>query len=170
MSRLFDRAQSEYLQRENPVVTDYPFAMVCWFRSDDVASAQGLMFVGYKDIGDMYASMHARGDIVGDPIYAQDCHDGVQGNAITSSGYSADTWHHAAGMWLARTERHTYIDGGSKGSDFTSVSEISNFDRTAIGGLRDSSPGAYMSGNIAEAAVWNLTDWGDNAGQRETNP
>lgn len=169
MSRLFDDAQSEYLQVESPVVTAYPFAMACKFRSNDDTVNQALMFVGDKNAGNYFTNLVARGGNVGDPIYASSHNYGgvATASAITSTGFTQDIWHYAAGIWLSASERHAYIDGGSKGSDFTEVDPMANHDRTAIGAARDLSPGMYASGDIAEAAVWDLTDWGVDDAARE---
>lgn len=171
MARLIDDAASEYLQVESPVITAYPFAMACWFNSDNDADSQVLMWVGDKDVVDYWCALRARGNIAGDPVDAF-CHlygAAAAGSAPTTSGYTANTWHAIAGIWLAAGERHAYIDGGNKGSNTTVVGAMANHDRTAIGAARDSSVSGYYSGLIAETAIWDLTDWGANDAERETN-
>ena len=171
MSRLFDDAQEEYLQVESPAITNYPIGMACWFKSDDDASFQVLMQVCDKDEPNYYVALMARGDVSGDPVAALSHDYGGGGGAVvaeSSTGYTANVWHHAGAMFLSTTERHAYIDGGSKGSDTDATNAIANHDRTSIAAARDSTPGGYTSGNIAEAAIWDLTDWGANDAERET--
>lgn len=167
MSRLFDDGSTEYLQVESAVVSAYPLAMACWFNSNDDTINQALMWVGDKDVDNQFLILMIAGNVVGDPLRAR-AFGGTNESANTSIGYTANTWHHAAGIWLSMSERHAYIDGGNKGSDAGLLDDdIIGYDRTAIGSARDSTPGAYMSGHIAEAAIWDLTDWGANDAARE---
>ncbi len=171
MARLFDDGSTEYLQIESAVITAYPFAMACKFRSNDDTTNQVLIFVGDKAVSNYYTSLIARGATANDPIYAFSHNYGSASTApaATSVGFTQDTWHHAAGIWLGVSERHAYIDGGNKGSDTGTVGAMVNHDRTAIGMARDDSPAGPMSGEIAEAAIWDLTNWGANDAERETN-
>ena len=167
MARLFDDGSTEYLQIESAVVSAYPIGMGCLFNSNDDAVNQVLMFVGDGGDADRFINLRIAGNIAGDFLEAIARQDASAVKAITSAGYTANTWHHAAGIWLAANERHAYLDRGNKGSNTDVISAMANFDRTAIGAARDSSPGAYMSGHIAEAAIWDLTDWGGNDAARE---
>lgn len=171
MARLFDDDSSEYLSITTPVITAYPFAMACKFRTNDDTYAQTLVWVGDKDVDTHYCSLVARGGDVGVPIRAatQTYGGGSTGHAETSTGLTANTWHTAAGIWLSVSERHVYIDGGSKGSNTDTVGAMANHDNTAIGVNFRSTIGGYMSGDIAEAAIWDLTNWGANDAERETN-
>ncbi len=153
MARLFDAA-TEYLQIEQAVITGYPFTLACWFNSDSIAISQALMWVGDKGEDNIYASLRIEGATDGDPVVAQ-MRIFSESNAITSTGYSANTWHHAAGVYTNATSRAAYIDGGSKGTDATNLTPV-GFDRTAIGALRDITAAWWMSGLIAEAAIWNI--------------
>lgn len=171
MSRLFDDSSTEYLQVESAVVSAYPIGMACKFRSNDDTARQTFIWVGDKDVADHFCSLDIAGDIEGKPVRARQKQYDVGGEeqAETTSGFTVDTWHHAAAMFLNNSERHAYIDGENKGSDTGIVGEIHDHDRTAIGACRDSSVERFMSGDIAEAAIWDLTDWGANDAERETN-
>lgn len=154
MARLFDDASTEYLEIDSAVVTAEPFTLAAWIYSDSSSVAQGVLFIGDKDNADAYHSLRLRGAAEGDPIGAL-TYDGDTAWASTSSGYSTDTWHHACGVWSATNSRAAYIDGGSKGTNSTSQSLPQTPDRTCIGRSGDSTPGHYMSGYIADAAIWN---------------
>ena len=167
MSKLFDDAKKEYLFINVPAITNYPFAMACWFNSSDDVNGQILVWVGNKDVKDVMSYLAA----INSPshtIYAQDYHT-TACNATTSTTWNINTWNHAAGIWLSATERHAYLNGGGKGNSTANAGAISGFDRTAIGAALDSTPGAYMSGMIAEVGIWDLTNWGANDAERETN-
>ncbi len=154
MARAFDDASSEYLELDSAPVTAAPFTLSCWFNSDDLTVNQMLMFVGDKDSTEDFWRLSAKGDTGGDPLRFN-VNDGTSGSADTSTGYSASTWHHACAVETASNNRACFIDGGSKGTDATSVSPVAA-DRVSIGRSGDSSPGQYMSGNIAEAAIWSV--------------
>lgn len=171
MARLFDDGSSQYLQNGSAPITAYPFAMACRFRCNDVINLQSLIWVGDKDVDAYYSALFMNGAAGGDPVLAFSGKYGLAANqsAASVTGITVDTWHHAAGIFLTTNERHAYIDGGNKGSDTDTVGAIANHDSVAIGGARDSTPAYYMSGDIAEAAIWDLTAWGASDAERETN-
>ena len=155
MARLFNDASSEYLETDQAVLANPPITMACWFNSDDADAVQTLMFLGDKDAGNQYHHLLAHGGAAGDPVYVQSRSPQGTGSAITTSGYSVNTWHHACGVWPSGLQRNAFIDGGSKGSN-SQVIGPGGLNRTTIGRCGDSSPGFYMSGRIAEAAIWNV--------------
>ena len=133
--------------------------MVCWFRTDDAVLVQALVSVTNKGSGTNTFAILADGDSVGDPVWMHTRYNLGSANVRTTTGYSVNTWHHAAGVWASTTDRRVFIDGGSK--DTSSLEIIpTGIDRTVIGRLGDSSPGLYFSGRIAETGIWNvaLTD------------
>lgn len=155
MSRLFDDASSQVLSVDTAAFTAYPFTMCCWFYSDTATVSQVLMMIGDKDTDNVNRwALQAMGAVAGDPIRFASLASSVASNADTSSGYSANTWHHACAVGSSSTNRTVYIDGGSSGTNVTSSTPALS-DRTAIGAAYDSAPTAYMSGMIAHAAIWN---------------
>lgn len=157
-SRLFDDAVPEYAIIEQAAIGDYPFAMGCWVQSDDHNAFQILMWVGDKDVTDYYCALGLAGSGVGGAAYAQSHKYGAVDlqQAITTTGYSANTWHYVLGLWPSAAERHVLIDGGSKGSDTNAVGAMANHDRTAIGMARDSSPAYGASAQIFWPCIWNV--------------
>ncbi|UCD57165.1 MAG: hypothetical protein JSV16_15350, partial [Candidatus Hydrogenedentota bacterium] len=69
MARDFDRASSEYLERNYALLTGYPCAMACWFNVAD-GNNQILMWIGDKDSTLKQTSMSARMGQSGDPLRA----------------------------------------------------------------------------------------------------
>jgi len=136
--------------------------MACKFHTD-IIERQTLMWVGDKDVTQYHCALQLTSTSIypGDPIRAlsKEYSGHEQKVALTSTGYSANTWYHTAGIWVSLEERHVYIEGGSKGSNYDAVGAMKNHDRTAIGMSRDSSVEAPMSGMIAEAAIYDLSDW-----------
>lgn len=158
MARLFDDGSSEYLEVDSTPLSAWPVTMACWFYNDSIALRQALICVTDVLQGDRYFALLADGSEGGDPVDAWARYDSSE-HCFTSAGYSASTWHHATGVWASNTERYSYLDGGNKGTDVDSVA-FPPVDRVSIGRLGDSSPSNYISGRIAEAAIWTaaLTD------------
>jgi hypothetical protein len=160
----FNQATPDFLSIDGaPPITDYPFAVTAWVRSDSDVLNQTIFFIGDKDatFDTYYAALYLRGgngDVVRAFVHS---HGGLAATANTSNTYSTSTWHHVAGLYLA-AGIHAYLDGdvGNKGSDTTSIPSVSQWDRMAIGMLRDDSPALPFDGRIAQVALWNLTDWG----------
>lgn len=164
MARSFVQPNSRSLVVNQAAVTAHPFTLACWFRSYDLTIDSVLMWVGDKDAPYYWCALYAYGADAGDPVGAFN-HSYAAGGApnqraLTTSGFSLQTWHHACGVFVNNSERHAYIDGGSKGSDLNAAGVVSNHDRTAVGAARDSTPTNYASAAIAEAAIWDvaLTD------------
>jgi hypothetical protein len=158
MSRAFARASSQYLEIDQAVVSATPLTMACWAYSVDAGNRQFLMWIGDKDDAQRWYSISMDGNQAGDPVRLQR-RNGSDVNVDSTSGYSTSTWHHVAGVFTADNDVAILLDGGSKGTDATSVAPNS-WDRTSIARAGDSSPGAYLDGRVAEAAVWDaaLTD------------
>jgi len=166
MARLFVRTSQEYLQVESPVVTSYPIGMACWFKSTNVTNRQSLIFVGDKDTTSYYIALQLEPGYVS--VLSKN-YGVAEFRATTTLAFSTGVWQHAAGLFLGVTERHAYLNAGSKGSSTGEVGAMSTHDRTSIGASRDSSDGDYADAEIAEAAIWDLTAWGANDAERETS-
>jgi len=164
MARLFDDASDQYLYNGTQV-TGMPFTMACWFNSNDITINQSLMTMSSEDDSGWHGLwLSLAGAQVGDYIQAAAYAGAGVKLAKTSTGYSADTWHHACGIFASATDRRAYIDGGSKGTNTDSCTPLS-INNTVIGttyyftGAINESE-APFSGAIAGAAIWNvaLTD------------
>ena len=160
MARGFQRADKDYLGYVG-VVASMPFTMACWFKSSDTTNAQCLMaFVNQSGgVNGDWHQLRLAGGAAGDPVHAVSYATAAQ-TAATSTGYSANTWHHACGIFASATDRRAYIDGGSKGTNTTAQSPVS-LSHTSLGWLwRSDNPAPALAGSIAEAAIWDvaLTD------------
>ncbi|OGU80429.1 MAG: hypothetical protein A2W11_00760 [Ignavibacteria bacterium RBG_16_35_7] len=156
MARLFDDLSSEYLEIDSSVITTQPLTMAAWVYSDSATLLQAILSVADKDSATKLHFLELAGTIAGDPVRMASITVGSPSYAATTTGYSVNTWHHAAGVVSASNARAAYIDGGSEGTDATEEDPGAVLDRTSIGRLGDSTPAQYFSGNIAEAAVWNI--------------
>lgn len=155
MARQFDDGATEYLERDSAPVAVAPFTISCWFNSDDIAARQALVWIGDKDVDNSAWVLQARGDVGGDPVVFGARQAGGFNVATSSTGFSANTWHHACGVETANNDRAVFIDGGSKGTDVTATTPA-GADRVSIAREGDNTPSNYMSGAIAEVAIWNV--------------
>lgn len=159
MARLFDDASSEYLRVESTPITGTPVTMACWFYSDTITQNQYLLSVGDKDVTSRFYGIRAGGGDAGDPVQAIRVAAEGGNTCATTTGYSANTWHHACGVYSADDAVAAFLDGGGKntgGGTFTPA----GWDSVSIATSSDSTPSFFTSGRIAEAALWNvaLTD------------
>ncbi len=153
-------ASTESLALATPPVTAVPLTMACWFNVTNVTAAHTLMAVAdAASIANGRFDMFAHGATSGDPVAAFTSSATASEQVNTSTGYSANTWHHAAGVFTAINSRSAFLDGGGKVTGVVSVTPAS-IDRMRIGVTADVTPFGYTNGSIAEAAVWDvaLTD------------
>lgn len=160
MARLFDDAQSEYLTHAAAVKNVVPFAMVTWFKSNSLTVNQTLMSITDASNDSNFFDLSLRGAAAGDKLMAAVLSSGSWRYAVTSSGYSANNWHHACGLFVSATDRRVLIDGTDKGTNSDSFTPVAgNLDTTSLGVIKRPSIVNYMSGRIAEAAIYDLSVW-----------
>lgn len=154
MARLFDDGASEYLESSATPISATPVTLGAWVYTDDVnQDDQTAITIQDTASGANFLSLTTR---IGGPGLAVRAYS-KQGedSAYSSVGLTQDTWHHICAVFAATNSRIAYLDGGNSGSN-AGVSTDTGFDTVAIGARRDSSPGEYWSGRIAEAAIWNV--------------
>ncbi len=152
MARLFDDALSQYLEYAGAVVSDYPFSLACWYRSDSLTAFQAMIGIAGSAGSAGRQGLHLWGHVGGDPVVMYNETERAQ----STIAYTANVWQHACGVAAASNSRAVYLNGGSKGTD-TNVQTIGSLNRTAIGRSPDSTPSGYMSGELAELAIWGAT-------------
>jgi hypothetical protein len=155
MARAFNDAATQYLQRDGTVpIAAAPLTMSAWFNSDDATINQCVLAVLDKDLNANHFSLQAFGGVAGDPC-GFEANDGATSGAITTTGFSANTWHHLLGVENATNDRFCLLDGGGKGTSI--VNRVpAGLDRTTIGYLNRLNPLQIFSGAIAEAAIWDV--------------
>ena len=155
MARSFASASTEYLSISSSAVFDYQATMVCWFNVTNITADHSLMCISDTGSDSHYWWLAARGSVAGDPIYAQ-TRSGSSTFAKTTSGYSANTWHHAAAIYASDGDIRALLDGGSKGTAGATYGLPESIDSMAIGALLRTSAGYTPNGMIAEAAIYNI--------------
>lgn len=151
MAILFDDASLEYLDGASELAT-VPFTMACWFKTDQTALWQGLMSQVDQDGTTFHHSLITDGSA---HVGAYTKVSGTSGAGYSFDTYSANTWHHACGVWVSAEERKAYLDGAVGNTD-TTVMVMANVDAVSIGAIARSTPYLFTSGSIAEAAIWNI--------------
>ena len=157
MAREFN-GTTQYLWDSSSVITAYPFTMACWFRPQRDTDGESLMAFG-NSANNNNVSLKANGNQPGDPVGYRLLGTGAV-LFYTSTGFTANQWHHACGRSVDATNHAVFIDGGSKVADATSVVLDAGMNRTAIGVVVTIGNTGYFDGNVGEAAVWDaaLTD------------
>jgi len=132
VARSFNDANNEYLHGSTTHVT-YPFAMVAWARTDDLTIHEAIMGQSSEDDNNYNGFwLMVRGAESGDYVAARCYGSGGAQQAATSSGVSANTWHHCCAIFVARDARRALIDGGSKGTDSGDVISVSSVVNTTV--------------------------------------
>jgi hypothetical protein len=142
---------NQYLSIESAPATTLPITMACWFNSDSTTGNQRLVgiYAGSLD----YYDLGIRGADAGDPVAAVVNGAGTAEITRTTSGYSANAWHHAVAVFTSTTSRTAYIDAGSSATGTTNIA-LGNTPNTARIGIFTTNI-QYMDGRIAEVGIWN---------------
>jgi hypothetical protein len=159
MALLFDDGSSEYCIRNVAPEATVPFSVAAWFNSDCPDAIQAIYSQSKETDGLNYFSVvvHNHTNSHKLCIYARSSATYV--GALTTTGASDNTWHHACGVFAAADDRRVYIDGGSKNTETTSCTPA-DLENTTIANLEHWIATWYFSGIIGEVAVWSvaLTD------------
>lgn len=153
MSRSFTRSSSQYLKALQTAVTGPAFSMSCWFYCTNTTENMSLMCLADASSHVDIYQLIIRGGVAGDPVSAQSRDSSGSTFADSTSGYSDSVWHHACGVWPSSSAQKVWLDGGSEGTA-SGTKSPGGIDHVSIGGTTDASPGNYMDGRIAEAAIW----------------
>lgn len=133
---------------------DLPITLACWFRTSSNTANQGLLSVVDNATGVQGVRLTAQGAVAGDPVRILAL-GSATATADTTTGYAINTWTHACGVFASATSRTVYINGGSAGTNTTSVTATGE-NRLFMGAIRSGASFIqYLSGSIAEVGVWN---------------
>jgi len=153
MARTNTGSSSNYLEASG-IPGNEPLTLACWFQASNVTAYHNLISISKPGEGYGYR-MLAAGVVAGDPIW------GIKSDGVTASGgqstagYTANTWHHAASVYRSTTSRDAYLDGGSKGSDTTTVNAPVTPTITTLLVTRLAGGFFPLNGRIAWPCIWN---------------
>lgn len=155
MSRDFDGSTSYSFVDATPV-TAAPFTVSAWFRSDSATVDQTIVSITTSTVDTSWWGLLAGGAAGGDPVgWLVLGPSGPTRLALTTTGYTVDQWHHAAGVEISDASRAVYIDGGSVGTNANSAIPTA-VNRVAVGQLRNSIPALEFDGQIAHVTIWDI--------------
>jgi hypothetical protein len=128
--------------------------MACWFYSTSSTTNQVLIDIDRSEAYGRYI-LNVNGSTAGKPVVANSGNNTVIPFASTTTGYSANTWTHAAGVFIGTSSRTAYINGGSPGTDTTTHSFRNPPTQILLGCLNYGTPIILFEGWMAEVAIWN---------------
>ena len=155
MARLFDDASSEYLRSTTSPLDGIsaPYTIACWGYTDITTIAEVMLCINHSSTANNYMFISLQGTVGAARFGIRAGPD--QKDADTSANFSANTWHHVAGVSTDTTNRTVYLDGGNTGTDADTQDPA--FNTINIGRFeRSTSDGAYFSGRVAEVGVWDV--------------
>lgn len=150
MSYLFDGVDDRLSVASVPA-SAVPLSIACWFKTSDSTTGQTLVALSNGTAAERFG-MFAQGAVAGDPVRALTTHNPTNGIADSTTGYSTGSWQHACNVYASATDRRAFVNGGSKGTNATSLTPT-GLNLTEIGRHVSTLP---MNGRIAEVAVWNV--------------
>jgi hypothetical protein len=154
MAYSFDGSTQYFSTTTGSLFADLPITMACWFITSNTTTNQGLLNICDNTTGGQGIRLNAQGAVAGDPIRILSVGTAT-GSADTTTGFTANTWTHACGVFASATSRTVYINGGSPGTNTTNSSGTGE-DRLFQGVTRAASAFSnYFSGSLAEVGVWN---------------
>jgi hypothetical protein len=150
MARAFLATSTQKLEVANPVLGATAFACTfhCWFQPTTAADNATLMMsltagtLNWRQLGlrssDAKLGAHERQT------------DGTSGFATSTGVLSDGVWAACGAVFTTAASRTVYLNGVAD-TDTTAIVLADTFDKFRIGGEAN-----YATGNIAEAAVWNV--------------
>lgn len=159
MGILFDDGSSEYLYVDSTPVTEPPFSMHAFWTTDDTTKNQHCCWIGDKDSTDEWIGAMAYGGAEASDEWSAHSRSNADGQdkalTVASPFPATNRWYSIQSVFTAVDDRAVYRGGQYVGTNTNSNTAGAVPDRIAIGALGDSSPGGFMSGRIAEVAIWN---------------
>jgi hypothetical protein len=147
---------SNRIELASPIVAGAPCTLACWFNSTSLTANQNLVALR-NAANTCFIGISASGNRAGDPVLA---YAGLPASAVaeTATGYSANVWQHAAGVFASSSSRSAFLNGGNKVTNTISITPLT-LTETNLAGF-SSSASDRLSGALAEVGIWDvaLTD------------
>jgi hypothetical protein len=140
----------EYAERDQQVVSAYPFTMACWVKTT-MSAAGILFFIGDKDVTNIYYEVF----ISGGKAYMSARNTTEYQNSSTAT-FNNGLWHSFVCVFRSATNRELYVDGVSVAIGIDSVAYGAAVDRYCVGRRATSSPGYPFTGSIRDVRVWDI--------------
>lgn len=151
MARNFVGSSSHKLANTSNAAFSYPATIQIWFDPDQINVFGSL--IAYQVDGSN--SNQVQINITNGADLGLLVKNGGGNTVLATSDYVADAWQHACARFVSATDRSIFLDGGSRGDETTSKTTTGH-DIVAIGYKDGSSDSQFLTGNLAEAAMWNV--------------
>lgn len=160
MARVLSSASSQYLSGTKPV-SAFPFTIAGWVRVSS-STTNLVTWSMYQSGSSNYLYGLAGGAVAGDPFRVDVYPNSVApGTAATSTGFTANTWHHMACVLSSASNFACFIDGGGKGTNSGNYTgTFANASTFTFGKLEAFGGTYYNSSDVALWGCWSeaLTD------------
>jgi hypothetical protein len=147
MARTFN-GSSQYASGASAPASNVPLTISAWCKHANASGGVDIIVDIFLD-GDDRQVLY----INDQDIKAFTISSGGSAEATASAGASTTDWFHACGVWTAINSRAAFLNGGSKGTDTTSLT--TNTLTTVRAGASQGTTGFY-EGTLAEIGVWNV--------------
>lgn len=145
---------TQYAWRTAPFADGAPFTVSAWFKSTSDSALQAIWGEAYQANTLDFWRLSVRGNAAGDPVGCYVRRAGAA-NAVTSTGYTTNKWHHALFIEAGSKDHRVYIDGSAGGIDTSNDQAPTNEDKMSIGALAYSGSWAnFFAGKLGEIAIW----------------
>ena len=159
MARLFTIASSQYAYAASSPVSTIPATLACWFRRDE-DSALPLYMISANTAANDNEEVAIRLGATTHRLEMTGRASDANVSTWITTGTTIGEWTHGAAVWAGATSRILYQNASTANTGST-TSAVSNtptgLDCLALGSIyRAATPGNYMGGAIAHAAIWNV--------------
>lgn len=147
-------SSSQHLTTPSAPVSAVPITMACLFRADSNIS-DGILLSLNSTTGTFDRLVLVATANFGAPAWvaAQSVAAGSPDTVLTTAGYTAGTWAHAAGVYQTNNKT-AYLNAANAATSAAAYS-VTGIDSLIIGGRRNAGGvGIFYSGLIAEVGIW----------------
>jgi hypothetical protein len=154
MAYAFASASSQYLEASSSPVSTYPLTIAAWVYPLDTTTTG---VVASVNTNGGFARQQLVVQAAGTVIQIGSLDSANQGeNASASGTYSANVWHHAAGVVSGSSSRVAYMNGNA-GTTGTIPVVTTGMNRVMVGARRIAGgTGAYLNGRVADVGIWDV--------------
>lgn len=158
MARNFVTASSQYGEKASGVFSPlYPFTLACWVKPGSTTQSGTMLAYGISGGSGTHRMTLQMNGTAASPntVFCAVTQATSAANTNGSTVYTTSNWYHVACVWRNVADREIYVNGASDGTSTTNVGTFNTFDRLYVGARMNLTLGQYVSGDVADAAVWN---------------
>ncbi len=140
----------------NAWVTNYPFTMSAWVKTNTTASLRGIVSFARSAVGNtMYNLEH------NSTFPRAKAQNTTARLATSTTAINTSQWSLVTAVFTSSTSRTIYVNGWSPITNTTSATFSTSTNRRNIGRFADSTPSNYFSGCMDDVRIYNtaLTAW-----------